>query len=69
MLDAPFRAESPRPSTARSPSWWEAKWIIRQVFRHAQDEGGSVVLYGDIGAGNITNSQNQIIVALNIAAM
>jgi 2-hydroxy-3-oxopropionate reductase len=30
---------------------------------------GSVVLTGDIGAGNITKLANQIIVALNIAAM
>jgi 2-hydroxy-3-oxopropionate reductase len=31
--------------------------------------GSSVVLCGDIGAGNITKLANQIIVALNIAAM
>jgi 2-hydroxy-3-oxopropionate reductase len=30
---------------------------------------GSVVLTGDVGAGNITKLANQIIVALNIAAM
>ena len=30
---------------------------------------GSVVLTGDIGAGNVTKLANQIIVALNIAAM
>jgi len=31
--------------------------------------GGSVVLVGDIGAGNVTKLANQIIVALNIAAV
>src|SRR5208283_3372110 len=31
--------------------------------------GSSVVLVGDIGSGNVTKLANQIIVALNIAAM
>jgi 2-hydroxy-3-oxopropionate reductase len=45
----------------------------REVFDKCYDimkaMGGSVVYVGEIGAGNITKLANQIIVALNIAAM
>jgi hypothetical protein len=45
------------------------KAVFDKCFDIMKAMAGSVVLTGDVGAGNITKLANQIIVALNIAAM
>jgi 2-hydroxy-3-oxopropionate reductase len=45
------------------------KQVFEKVKPILEKMGSSVVLVGDIGAGNVTKLANQIIVALNIAAV
>jgi len=45
------------------------KEVFEKCYPILKAMAGSVVLTGDIGAGNVTKLANQVIVALNIAAM
>jgi len=70
MLDAPVSGGEPKAIDGtlsimvggRQEDFDECYSILKAM-------GSSVVLTGDIGAGNVTKLANQIIVALNIAAM
>ena len=70
MLDAPVSGGEPKAidgslaiMVGGEPKHFEAvKPVLEKM-------GGSVVHIGDIGAGNVTKLANQIIVALNIAAV
>jgi len=70
MLDAPVSGGEPKAIEGTLSIMVGGK---KEVFEKCQDilskMGASVVLCGDIGAGNTTKLANQIIVALNIAAM
>ena len=70
MLDAPVSGGEPKAidgSLAIMVGGKEA--IFEKVKDILLKMGASAVLCGDIGAGNVTKLSNQIIVALNIAAM
>jgi 2-hydroxy-3-oxopropionate reductase len=70
FLDAPVSGGEPKAIDGtlaimvggESPVFEKVKPILEKM-------GSSVVLVGDIGAGNVTKLANQIIVALNIAAV
>ena len=70
MLDAPVSGGEPKAIDGtlaimvggEARAFETAKPILEKM-------GSSVVLVGDIGAGNVTKLANQIIVALNIAAV
>ncbi len=70
MLDAPVSGGEPKAIDGTISVMVGGK---KEVFDKCYDlmmaMAGSVVYTGDIGAGNITKLANQIIVALNIAAM
>jgi 2-hydroxy-3-oxopropionate reductase len=70
MLDAPVSGGEPKAIDGTLAIMVGGK---EAVFEKIKDVllkmGGSAVLCGDIGAGNVTKLANQIIVALNIAAM
>jgi 2-hydroxy-3-oxopropionate reductase len=70
MLDAPVSGGEPKAIDGTLAVMAGGK---EAVFAKVKDillkMAGSVVLCGDIGAGNVTKLANQIIVALNIAAM
>lgn len=70
MLDAPVSGGEPKAIDGTLSFMVGGK---KEVFDKCYDilskMGTSVVLCGDIGAGNTTKLANQIIVALNIAAM
>jgi len=70
MLDAPVSGGEPKAIDGTLSIMVGGK---KEVFDEVEDilkvMGGSVVLVGDIGSGNTTKLANQIIVALNIAAM
>ncbi|HEV2324436.1 MAG TPA: 2-hydroxy-3-oxopropionate reductase [Terracidiphilus sp.] len=70
MLDAPVSGGEPKAIDGTLAIMVGGK---QSVFESVKDVllkmGASVVLCGDIGAGNVTKLANQIIVALNIAAM
>jgi 2-hydroxy-3-oxopropionate reductase len=70
MLDAPVSGGEPKAVAGTLSIMVGGK---KEVFDACHDllakMGSSVVLCGDIGAGNTTKLANQIIVALNIAAM
>ncbi|MDK2809609.1 MAG: hypothetical protein PWR27_318 [Petroclostridium sp.] len=70
MLDAPVSGGEPKAIDGTLSIMVGGK---KEVFDKCYDilskMGASVVLCGEIGAGNITKLANQIIVALNIAAM
>jgi len=70
MLDAPVSGGEPKAIEGSLSIMVGGK---EEVFEKCRDilskMGASVVLCGDIGAGNTTKLANQIIVALNIAAM
>jgi 2-hydroxy-3-oxopropionate reductase len=70
MLDAPVSGGEPKAIDGTLSIMVGGK---KDVFEKCQGflskMGTSVVLCGDIGAGNMTKLANQIIVALNIAAM
>ncbi len=70
MLDAPVSGGEPKAKDGTLSIMVGGK---KEVFEQVEDilkvMGASVVLVGDIGSGNTTKLANQIIVALNIAAM
>ncbi len=70
MLDAPVSGGEPKAIDGTLSIMVGGK---EDVFAKMKDillkMAGSAVLCGDIGAGNVTKLANQIIVALNIAAM
>jgi len=70
MLDAPVSGGEPKAKDGTLSIMVGGK---KEVFKQVEDilkvMGASAVLVGDIGSGNTTKLANQIIVALNIAAM
>jgi 2-hydroxy-3-oxopropionate reductase len=70
MLDAPVSGGEPKAIDGTLSIMVGGK---KKVFEEVEDilkvMGASAVLVGDIGSGNTTKLANQIIVALNIAAM
>lgn len=70
MLDAPVSGGEPKAIEGTVSIMVGGK---QAIFDEVKDMllvmGGSAVLVGDIGSGNTTKLANQIIVALNIAAM
>ena len=70
MLDAPVSGGEPKAIDGTLAIMVGGK---EAIFEKVKDVllkmGASAVLCGDIGAGNVTKLANQIIVALNIAAM
>jgi 2-hydroxy-3-oxopropionate reductase len=70
MLDAPVSGGQPKAIDGTlSVMVGGKKEVFDQCYEILKSMAGSVVLTGDIGAGNITKLANQIIVAINIAAM
>ena len=70
MLDAPVSGGEPKAVDGTlSVMVGGKKEVFEKWYPLMKAMAGSVVLTGDIGAGNITKLANQIIVALNIAAM
>jgi 2-hydroxy-3-oxopropionate reductase len=70
MLDAPVSGGEPKAiEGSLSIMVGGKKKVFEQVEDILKTMGASVVLVGDIGSGNMTKLANQIIVALNIAAM
>lgn len=70
MLDAPVSGGEPKAiDGSLSVMVGGKKEVFDKCFDIMKAMAGSVVLTGAIGAGNITKLANQIIVALNIAAM
>jgi len=70
MLDAPVSGGEPKAIDGTLSIMAGGK---KEVFEQVEDilkvMGASAVLVGDVGSGNTTKLANQIIVALNIAAM
>jgi len=70
MLDAPVSGGEPKAIDGTlSVMVGGKKEVFEKCYPIMKTMAGSVVLTGEIGAGNITKLANQIIVALNIAAM
>ena len=70
MLDAPVSGGEPKAiDGALSVMVGGKKEIFEKCFPVMKAMAASVVLTGEIGAGNVTKLANQVIVALNIAAM
>jgi 2-hydroxy-3-oxopropionate reductase len=70
MLDAPVSGGEPKAIDGTlSIMAGGKKDVFERCLPVLSKMGASVVLCGDIGAGNVTKLANQIIVALNIAAM
>ena len=70
MLDAPVSGGEPKAIDGTlSVMVGGKKDVFDQYYDVMKAMAGSVVYTGDIGAGNVTKLANQVIVALNIAAM
>lgn len=70
MLDAPVSGGEPKAIDGTLAIMVGGEEAVFDTVKPILDVmGGSVTLVGDIGAGNTTKLANQIIVALNIAAM
>lgn len=70
MLDAPVSGGEPKAIDGTlSVMVGGKKEVFDACFDIMKAMAGSVVFTGDVGAGNITKLANQVIVALNIAAM
>ncbi len=70
MLDAPVSGGEPKAIDGTiSVMVGGEKAIFDKYYDVLMNMAGSVVYVGDIGAGNVAKLSNQIIVALNIAAM
>ena len=70
MLDAPVSGGEPKAIDGTlSVMVGGKKEVFEKCYPIIKSMAASVVLVGDIGAGNVTKLANQIIVALNIAAM
>lgn len=70
MLDAPVSGGEPKAIDGTlSVMVGGKKEVFEKCYDLMKSMAGSVVLTGDVGAGNVTKLANQVIVALNIAAM
>lgn len=70
MLDAPVSGGEPKAIEGTiSVMVGGKKEVFDRCYPVMKAMAGSVVLAGEIGAGNVTKLANQVIVALNIAAM
>lgn len=70
MLDAPVSGGEPKAIDGTlSIMVGGEEAVFNEVYDILMTMGGSAVLCGDIGAGNTTKLANQVIVALNIAAV
>lgn len=70
MLDAPVSGGEPKAISATLAIMVGGpEEAYNKVLDILKAMGSSVVLVGDIGSGNVTKLANQVIVALNIAAM
>ncbi len=70
MLDAPVSGGEPKAIDGTlSVMVGGKKDLFDKYFPVMKAMAGSVVLCGDVGAGNVTKLANQIVVALNIAAV
>ena len=70
MLDAPVSGGQPKAIDGTlSVMVGGSQEVFERCFPVMKAMAGSVVRTGDIGAGNVTKLANQVIVALNIAAM
>ncbi len=70
MLDAPVSGGEPKAIDGTlSLMVGGKKELFDKCYPVMKAMAGSVVLTGDIGAGNVTKLANQVVVALNIAAM
>jgi len=70
MLDAPVSGGQPKAIDGTlSVMVGGPQDVFDRCFEVMKAMAGSVVRTGDIGAGNVTKLANQVIVALNIAAM
>jgi 2-hydroxy-3-oxopropionate reductase len=70
MLDAPVSGGEPKAMDGTlSVMVGGKKAVFEKCLPVMKAMAGSVVLTGEIGAGNVTKLANQVIVALNIAAM
>ena len=70
FLDAPVSGGEPKAIDATLAIMvGGARAVFEKVKPILDKMGASVVLVGDIGAGNVTKLANQIVVALNIAAV
>jgi 2-hydroxy-3-oxopropionate reductase len=70
MLDAPVSGGEPKAIDGTlSVMVGGKKEVFEKCYPLLKAMASSVVLTGDIGAGNVTKLANQVIVALNIAAM
>jgi 2-hydroxy-3-oxopropionate reductase len=70
MLDAPVSGGEPKAIDGTLSVMVGGKpEVFDRCYPVLKAMAGSVVLTGDIGAGNVTKLANQVIVALNIAAM
>ncbi len=70
MLDAPVSGGEPKAIDGTlSVMVGGDKAVFDRCYDIMKSMAGSVVHTGDIGAGNVTKLANQVIVALNIAAM
>jgi len=70
MLDAPVSGGEPKAIEGTlSVMVGGDKAVFDKCYEVMKSMAGSVVHTGDIGAGNVTKLANQVIVALNIAAM
>jgi 2-hydroxy-3-oxopropionate reductase len=70
MLDAPVSGGEPKAIDGTlSVMAGGKKEVFDKCYPVMKAMAGSVVRTGDVGAGNVTKLANQIIVALNIAAM
>ncbi|MCP6134383.1 NAD(P)-binding domain-containing protein, partial [Klebsiella pneumoniae] len=70
MLDAPVSGGEPKAIDGTlSVMVGGDKAIFDKYYDLMKAMAGSVVHTGEIGAGNVTKLANQVIVALNIAAM
>lgn len=70
MIDAPVSGGEPKAiDGTMSIMAGGEKAVFDEVYDVLMSMGGSAVYCGDIGAGNTTKLANQVIVALNIAAV
>lgn len=70
MLDAPVSGGEPKAIEGTlSVMVGGKKEVFDKCYDVMKSMAGSVVLTGEVGAGNVTKLANQVVVALNIAAM
>ncbi|MDU4961956.1 MAG: 2-hydroxy-3-oxopropionate reductase [Sporomusaceae bacterium] len=70
MLDAPVSGGEPKAIDGTLSVMVGGKQaVFDRCYAIMKSMAGSVVLTGEVGAGNVTKLANQVVVALNIAAM